>query len=61
MEIGLCEGEFSMFWFFCVCEVLAQTTGTSTVTVTIAQTATAAYAPKNILAIWVEDNFIPDL
>ena len=41
--------------FFTI-QLHAQTTGTLTVTVTTAQTATAAYAPKNILAIWIEDN-----
>lgn len=39
-----------------VTQIQAQTSGTLTVTVTTAQTATAVYAPKNILAIWVEDN-----
>lgn len=45
-----------VFLLFCAYQVQAQTAGTLTVTVTTAQTATAAYAPKNILAIWVEDN-----
>lgn len=42
--------------FFLTIQLHAQTTGTLTVTVTTAQTATAVYAPKNILAIWIEDN-----
>lgn len=43
------------FLFFCVFQVKAQTTGTLTVTVTTAQTATGTFAPRNILAIWIED------
>lgn len=40
---------------FCIFHSRAQTTGTLTVTVTTAQTATGTFAPKNILAIWIED------
>lgn len=41
---------------FIFVQVQAQTGGTLTVSVTTAQTATATFAPKNILAIWIEDN-----
>jgi Predicted periplasmic protein len=45
-----------LFSVFSIVHIHAQTSGTLTVNLTTAQTATATFAPKNILAIWIEDN-----
>jgi len=41
--------------FFCIAQIQAQTNGTLSVSVTTS-TAGGTYAPRNVLAIWIEDN-----
>lgn len=42
--------------FLFIVSLSAQTSGTLSVSVSTAQTTTPTYAPRNIIAIWVEDN-----
>ena len=42
--------------FLFIVSLSAQTSGTLSVSVSTAQTTTPTYAPRNIIAIWIEDN-----